>query len=204
MFRRLLFGGYARFSINYFIKLYIFSESFLWSAWSFAGTVFPIFIVQSIPGGSIQVAAFAQVIYLICRVIVGLCSGRLLMRSNDQRKLHFTLLGMLAVAIGFAGFAITKDVVMLYVFNGLAGAGMGFSAPAKNAIFAMHLDHNKESTEWSLTDGMTFVCMALATALGGFIATEYGFPTLFYIASGTMLLAMVPYILYIHKGKFTS
>lgn len=204
MFRKLFLGGYSRFTINYFIKLYIVSESFLWSGWSFASALFSIFIVQNIQGGSIQIAAFAQVIYLISRVVVGLCSGRLLMRSNDMRKLHFTLLGMLAVAIAFAGFGITKDIPTLYLFNVLAGIGMGFSTPAKNAIFSMHLDHNKESTEWSLSDGMTFVCMALSTALGGFIATEYGFVILFYIASATILLAMIPYLLYIHKGRFAN
>ena len=61
----------------------------------------------------------------------------------------------------------------------VAGAGLGIASPAKNSLFSIHLDKNKEAIEMGVTDAVVLVCMALAGALGGFIAITYGFKILF-------------------------
>ena len=43
--------------------------------------------------------------------------------------------------------------------------------------------------------------MALATALGGFIAASYGFRLLFIIAGLVNLFAIPPYLLYLNRKK---
>lgn len=89
----------------------------------------------------------------------------------------------------------SDSVYQIFIFYGIIGIGLGIAAPAKNSLFAIHLDKNKEATEWSITDAVSFICMALATALGGFIATFYGFNILFVIACIINAIATIPYIL---------
>lgn len=81
----------------------------------------------------------------------------------------------------------------------IAGVGLGLSSPAKNALFSIHIEKNKEATDWSISDAVTFGCMALAATLGGFFETLYGFSVLFIIASVINLFGAIPFILFIYK-----
>jgi len=65
----------------------------------------------------------------------------------------------------------------------LIGVGFGVASPAKYALFTNHIDKEKATSEWSLYDAITLLGIAAATALGGFIASQYGFSTLFILAS---------------------
>lgn len=171
------------------------SESMLWSAWDFVTPIFAIFIVKNIEGGSIQTAAIGYSIYLITRVIFELISGSMLSKSTNKKKLIMAISGMLCLSIAYFGFAFTLNIAFIFFFYSMLGMGLGLAAPAKNSLFSIHLDKSKEATEWSLADATVFICMALATALGGFIAAQYGFPTLFLLSSIITILATIPYFL---------
>lgn len=204
MLKRLFIGSYSHFTINYFVKMYITAESLLWSAWSFINPVFGIFVIQKIPGAGIQDVAFAQSLYLVTRVICELISGRFLLKANDKRKLMTSIIGVVIVAVGFMGFVFTTSLPALYVFNFFTALGMGISTPAKNALFSLHLDKNKEATEYGISDSLTYLCMALATALGGFIVVGYGYSTLFIIASLVTLIGIIPYALCLKRDGILS
>lgn len=186
----------SHFVLNPIVKAYIISESFLWSAWDLVIPIFSIFVIKNIPGGTIQNAAVAYSVYLVSRVIFELISGRYLSQTKDRQKFSVTIAGMVCLTLAYLGFAFSSSMITVYVFYGLLGIGLGIASPAKNSLFSIHLDKNKEATEWSLADGATFICMALATALGGFIATVYGFQALFLVAAIINLLGTIPYLLY--------
>lgn len=187
----------SHFTINPVVKTYIVSEAFLWSAWDFVMPIFGIFIVTNISGATIQSAATGYSIYLINRVIFEIISGRILRGSSDRKKFIITIFGMACLTIAYVGFAFSQNIIAIFCFYSLLGFGLGVASPAKNSLFSIHLDKNKETTEWSLADAVSFICMALATSLGGFVATQYGFSTLFLLASIINLLGMIPYILYL-------
>lgn len=187
----------SNFIINPVVKSYIISEAFLWSAWDFVIPLFSVFVVTTIPGGTIQTAATGYSVYLIARVIFELTSGKLLLNTSDKKKFLFTIIGMIVISCAYAGFAISQTPLAIFVFYGLMGAGLGIATPGKSAIFSMHLDKNKEATEWSLADAVCAICMAFATPLGGFIVMQYGFAPLFLLASVVNLLGIIPYLLYL-------
>lgn len=196
---REIFGGnpIANFHINPIVKAFIISEVFLWSAWNAITPIFAIFAANDIPGGNAEIAAASFSAYLIVRVIFELISGRYLSKSDDGKKFLVSIAGVAFISIGYIGFSQTNTVFPLFLFYAVIGAGMGFSSPAKYSLFSMHLDKNKETTEWGLYDGFVFMGMALSAVIGGFVATRYGFPILFQIAAGVNMLSIIPYALYI-------
>lgn len=177
------------------VRAFIIEESFLWSAWNFVIPLFPIFIVKNVQGGSIESAAMAYSIYLVARVICELLSGRFLKGSNDRTKLIVSIIGMVLLSVSYMGFAFSATIYSIVFFYVVMGIGLGIASPAKSALFSMHLDKNKETTEWGFLDAVTFICIALAVSLGGFIATAYGFPSLFLLASVVNILGIIPYLL---------
>jgi MFS family permease len=190
----------SHFELNPVVKAFIISESFLWSAWDFVLPIIAIFIAKDIPGGSIQTAAMGFSIYLISRIIFELCCGKFLQHSRDKKKMLTAIVGIFLLSIAYFGFAYTYNLQLLFFFYAVLGAGFGIATPAKNTLFSIHLDKNKEASEWSLNDAICALAMALATALGGFIAAEYGFHLLFLIAGTVNLLSVLPYALYVYPN----
>jgi len=192
------------FHINGIVKAFIVSEIFLWSSWNAITPIFAIFAATKIPGGNTEIAAASFSTYLVVRVIFELISGRYLSKSTDVQKFIMSIVGIIFISIGYVGFAMTKDVSSLFLFYGVIGMGLGIASPAKNSLFSLHLDKNKEVTEWSIYDGFVFMGMAMATTIGGFVASKYGFSFLFYLVATTNLLSIIPYLLYAKKEKSTE
>lgn len=189
----------SHFMPNKIVEAFILSEALLWSAYNFFIPIAAIFVVNDIKGGNIEIAASAFSTYLIARVIVEVIAGRYLSGKSDNDKLAITILGMIVLSIAYIGFSLTNTLLLLFSFYILMGIGLGIASPAKNSLFSMHLDKNKESTEWGVYDAITFIGVALATALGGFIASLYGFMPLFLLAAIINLLGTIPYFLYIRS-----
>lgn len=186
----------SHFTTNFLVKVFILSEMFLWSGWNLVIPIFAIFAADVIQGGNIKIAASAYSTYLIVRVITELMAGKYLLGKKDSRKILNTIIGIFIIAVSFIGFGLTNTVLPLFIFFGTIGIGMGISAPAKYSLFSTHLDKGKEALEWSIYDATTFTGMALSIVLGGFIAAEYGFRLLFFVASSVNFIAIIPYLVY--------
>lgn len=191
----------SSFQINPLVKAYIISELFLWSAWSFVAPIFAIFVINEIKGANVETAALAYSIYLVSRVLFELISGKFLYKTGDRKKLLLAILGIFCLSIAYIGFSFSTSIILLFTFYSVLGIGLGIASPAKNAIFSIHLDRNKESTEWGISDAASFICMALATTLGGFFVHQYGFRSLFLLAAIINLLSIIPYILHLKIKK---
>jgi MFS family permease len=180
--------------MNPIVKAYIVSEAFLWSGWYLIIPIAALFVANEIPGGNIQIAATGYSIHLTTRVIFELLSGRYLAKTHDTEKLYAASLGIFLTSLALLSFAFTNSIPMMLISYVLAGVGFGIGSPAKNALFSLHMDKDKETTEWSVADGVTFICNAAATAIGGYIAMQYGFQTVFFLAGVISLIGLVPYL----------
>lgn len=191
------FGGNkpSDYHMNEIVKAFIVAEGFLWSGFNFVYPLLSVFVVQDIVGGSIEIAATAVSVYMIARVIFELIIGKVLIDSNDTKKITLSIIGVTLVALGFLGFSIVNSVLMVYVLKAVIGMGLGIASPAKYSLFSQHLNKKRASNEWSIYDAVSFIGMALSAALGGFIAQKYGFSILFIISGVFILLGIVPYFL---------
>ena len=181
------------------VKTIIMSESLVWSAWNFITPIFALFAATQIPGGNIQIAATSYSVYLLTRVVFTLISGQYL-RHKSEIKLFTTLMyGIAFVSIGYIGFAVTSTIFAVYFYYAIIGVGLGLASPAKNSLLANHVNREKETFEYGLMDASVFISMALAAALGGFIAHEYGFRLVFILAAILNSLGALTYLIYIRS-----
>jgi MFS family permease len=190
----------SNFKINPIVKAFITAEMFIWSAWNAIIPIIAIY-VTTIPNGNVETAATSYSVYLISRVIFELTSGRILLNSGERKKFVLTVIGIIIVSVSYLTFLWADNVFFLFLAYAISGCGIGIASPAKNSLFATHLDKNKEAMEWSFLDAGVFFCMALASTLGGFIAHQYGFKILFVISAVINILGILPYILYAKSVK---
>lgn len=187
----------SHFQFNPVVKAFIVSEAFLFSAYNLVIPIFAVFVIRDIEGGNIQIAASAFSLFLITRVVFELIICKCLSGRKEKSKFLATIIGMGLISASYLGFSFAHSIYLLFAFYGLAGIGFGIASPLKNAIFSTHLDKNKEATEWGIRDAVTFIGMASTAALGGFIASQYGFSFLFILAALINFLAIIPYLLYV-------
>lgn len=191
---------FSQFQMSPVVKAYIIAEAFVWSAWNFTSPIFSVFVVNTIPNGNIQLAATGYSIHVIVRVIFELISGKYLAKSNDMKKMYVTVIGMFLISLAYFGLSYSSSIIEIYLLYGLIGMGIGTATPAKNALFSKHLDKNKESTEWSITDATQFICIAIAISIGGFVAAHFGFSILFLISALINTLGILPYLFYVKEA----
>lgn len=191
----------THFQINPIVKAFIVSESFLWSGWNFITPIFAIFATKNISGGDIQIAASAYSVHLLFRTVTELIVGRMLIKASDKKLFSLTITGIMILTLAYLGFAFTSTIIQLFVFYAVAGIGFGIASPPKNSLFSTHIDAGKATAEWGLADATCFICIALAAALGGFIAESYGFRLLFILSAIANTAATIPYGLFIWQKK---
>ena len=183
-------------NFNPYIKSFIISDGLLFSAWSLIFPLFAVFVTSNIAGGNIEVAASTVTVYFIIRIITEIISGKYLQKYSESKRLSILIAGMLLVAVAYLGFAFSKTISAIYIFWAIAGVGWGLATPTRLSLFSLHLDKNSAVTEWSVTDVINLILIAASTALGGFIATQYGFQLLFILAAIINLLGVIPFWLY--------
>ena len=193
----------SHFHINPIVRAFIISETFIWSAWNFFIPISAIFVVRNISGGSLEIAASAFSAHLIARVIFELISAKLLTREERQ-KIITSIIGLSFLSLSYVGLAFSDSIFQLFIFYIVAGIGFGVASPAKNSLFSIHLDKDRESSEWSFYDAIVFIAIALATALGGFVAAGYGFKILFILSSIVNIIGTLPYLLYLKRPQQTA
>lgn len=202
MLREIFIGrNPTHFSINPLIKAFIISECFLWSGWNFIAPIFAVFAINNVKGGNIELAASGYSIHLIFRVIFELIVGKYLSKAKDERMLKMTMFGISIVALAFVGFVFTDTILTFFLFYAVAGIGLGIASPAKGVLFSSHIDKDKASMEWGLTDASAFISIAFAASLGGFIAGQYGFKVLFILSAIMSSISILPYFLYYNTLK---
>lgn len=184
-----------------FVKAFLLSEMFLWSAHNLFMPIIAVYVIKNIKGGTLEAAASGISVYLISRVLFELISGIFISKGSDRKKILIMIVSMTFLSVSYIGFILAKDLVLLFSSYFLMGMSLGLASPARMALFSMHLDRNKETEEWSFHDALSFIGMALAGALGGFVAQAYGFRIVFSISVVLNLLAIVPYVTYFSKAE---
>ncbi|MBM5789901.1 MFS transporter [Candidatus Parcubacteria bacterium] len=193
MYSRAVARFMTQFKVNWVIKILIVSDFLIWSAQQLFAPVFALFIAGQIEGGSLETAGIAVAIYFVVRSIVeapvGIWNDRTKAESDD---LYTAFFGTMMTAFVMFGYTAMTQVWELYLGQALLGVGAAIAFPGWYSIFTRHIDKNKEAFEWSLFDTLLGLGMAGSAALGGLLATRYGFNTLFLLAGiGTMLGALL-------------
>lgn len=189
------FNGHrpSQLQINPLVKAFILSETFFWSGQNLLAPIFSVFVAQELTGGSLEAAGTAVTVYMIARILAELYIGRLLKNSTDTKKLWYAILGIIFVSACYLGMAVANTVEVVYLLQFIIGLGFGVISPAKYALFSEHLDKGKETSEWSIYDATVFGGMAFTAMLGGYIAQQNGFDTLFAISAMIMAIGAVPF-----------
>jgi len=192
-----VFSGHkpSHFSPNIFVKAVITSETIFWSSQNLFAPIFAIFVANEISGGNIETAATAISMYWVVRILLELFSTIFFNKPKETTRLALVIIGFIITGIAQFFFIKADSILSIYIIYSAIGIGIGLASPQRNALFSSHIDKDQETTEWGAYDVIVFIGIALSTTLGGFIATQYGFKSLFLVSGILCLVSVIPYSL---------
>ncbi len=142
--------------------------------------IFAIFLTEKIKGGNVEVAGFAAAIYWIAHSVVMIPFGKYLDKKQGEKDdLWFIIIGNFLGALAVFGYIFSSLPWHIYVLQGIYGLGMGMNMPGYTAIFTRHIDKGREAFGWGARGALVGIGTGVAGALGGIIAKNFGFNTLF-------------------------
>ncbi len=165
--------------INPVVRFLILSDTVFMGATGLLGRIFALFIEDFMVGGGAAVAGVAAAIYLFTKSILQIPIAHLIDRIRGERD-DFWLMFIFTVLIALIPllYLIINTPIQLYIVQFVLGLFTAFTFPTYMAIFTRNIDKKKEGTEWGVYFTVTDLVSAALAAVGGYIATEQGFPIL--------------------------
>jgi len=176
--------------MNKVIKILIISDFYLVAGDGLVAPIFAIFLTDRIQGGNIKVAGYAAAIYWIVKSLVVIPFGRYLDRNHGEKDdLWFVVIGNLLAALVFVGYIFSSLPWHIYFLQVVYAVGMGMNVPGYTAIFTRHIDKGREAFDWSVRSALIGVGAGVAGAVGGLVASHFGFTALFVGTAVFILLS---------------
>lgn len=183
--------------LNKIIKYLTISDFAILSGMSFLAPIFPVFVIDNIKGGSLEVVGFATGIHVFIRAILSLPVARYLDKKKGDLDEYYTLIfGSALLAISPLFYLIVSTPMELYFIQIVYGIGYAMAFPSWMSLFTRHAEKEREGSQWAVYSFVTSVGMAIASALSGFVATKFGFQAIFWMIFaitifGTASLAII-------------
>lgn len=191
---------YGLFQINKAVRTLIAINLLINAADGFLAPVFAIFVTQKIMPGQIKIVGLAIAIYWLVKSIIQIPLARSLDKivgEGDDLKILITGAFILTIAPLLYIFAQTP--FHLYLIQAIFALGAAFYVVPWFATFSRHLDKPKIDFEWAINSSAIGFGLVAVTALGGFMADELGFVSVF-IASSIFNFIATLILIFLYKS----
>ncbi len=171
-------------NLNRVIKILITSDFLLQSGWGLIGSIFAIFLVRDIQGGTIAMVGFISTIYWISKSILQPFIAKYLDRDHSEKDdFIFLVVGMYVANLVPLGYVFSTQPWHIYILELIRGIAMACVIPTWSAIFTRHIDKGREAFSWSMESTSIGLATGLTAYLGSLIATFFGFKFVFVLVS---------------------
>ena len=163
--------------------------------------LYALFVENNIKGANELIIGVSISIYLVSRSVLQIPIATFIDKIKGEKDDYlFLVFFSTLVGIVHLGYLFVNQTWQLFLIELLLGVFTAITYPSYMAIFTRHIDLNMEGTEWGIY--YTFVDLggAALTALGGYIASFYGYTWLIIVVStvcivgGLMLIPIRPYL----------
>ncbi len=170
--------------INKVIRILITSDFLLQSGWGLIGPIFAVFLTKQIQGGDLKMVGFVAATYWLTKSIIQPFIAIYLDKNHGEKDdFNFLVVGMYIANLIPLGYVFSSQPWHIFTLEFIRGLAMACVVPTWAAIFTRHIDKGREAFSWSLESTGIGFAAAFAGALGGILATIFGFKVVFVLLS---------------------
>ena len=159
------------------LRLFLVVDGIYALAFGMLGPIYAVFVQQI--GGDILEAGTAWAIFMISSGIGIFLMGKLQDRISKDKL--FLVVGYAMRSLGFLGYYFVSNVTQMFVLQVFLGLAVMVISPATYSFYAKHVDTKKLASQWAAWEGTWYLVQGIAALIGSFLASLYGFKTLFLV-----------------------
>ncbi|MDQ3076477.1 MAG: MFS transporter [bacterium] len=163
-------------------------------AYGLLGPLYAVYVQKL--GGQIFIISLSWSVFLVASTLTTFIISRFGDRVQEQE--YFLLAGFLLRAIVWIMYIFVPNIQFLIILQIILGIGDALGSPAFDSLVAEHLDKGRHIAEYSDMKILFNLSNALATIVGGVIASQLGFAYLFILMS---ILSMVSFFGILFKPR---
>ena len=174
---------------------------------SFYMPIIAVFITTNIIGATLATVGISIAVYNIVKSFIQIpVAKRLDRKAGEEDDFLVIFIGALLGILYSFGYLVIHSTWQLYFLEVLSGIADACMMASYYAIFSHHIDKNSEGFEWSLFSVGVGASTGIGGIIGGFIAENYGFTSLFVgagilnIAGLFLLIGLYPSIKVLRKS----
>lgn len=184
----------GRLLFNRALRILLITNGLVLLAGAMLGPIYALF-VQSI-GGDLLDASLTGGLFALAAGITTLLAGKF--ADKERRPELIVASGYAIMGFGFILYLFVKSIWFLFAVQILIGFAEAFYSPAFDALYSKHTTEKKAGREWGAWEALNYFSIAAGAALGGFIASAFGFKAIFVIMAG-LCFASSLYIFHLHR-----
>jgi MFS family permease len=163
---------------SHVIRLLIIGDVLFFSAVGLLGPIFALFVEGNIAtsGNTAEVVGIATAIFLITRSIGQIPAARIVDKiCGDRDDFWFMFWGLVVASIAPLLYLFISTPLELYGVQFISGLALAFNFPSFYGLFTKYIPQSREATAWSIYQTFIDLASAVTAAVGGYIATAFGF-----------------------------
>jgi len=162
---------------NKAIRILLISNGMILIAGAMLGPIYALFVEDI--GGSLLDASLTAGVFALVAAITTLIAGKYADKIKQNELI--IVFGYLVMGLGFLLYTIVNSIWFLFFVQVLIGFAEAIYSPAFDALYSKHLSIRKAGREWGAWEAMSYFTYACGAAIGGLIATRFGFNVIFII-----------------------
>lgn len=157
------------------------------------GPIYALFVNRI--GSDLLDASSAFAVYAAAGLTT-LISGQYADKLKENELI--VVLGYTLMGTAFFSYTLVNSLGSLLLVQVAIGLGEAIYSPAFDAIYSKHLDGHKSGRQWGAWESLNYFTTALGAISGGFLATFFGFNSLF-IAMGLLCFTSAIFIFHLPR-----
>jgi len=182
------------------LRILLFSDTWATLALGMIGPIYAIFVEKI--GGDILDASWAYFAFMITTGVVMYLISHWEDKVKHKEKL--ITLGYSLTALGCLSYIFVYNQTTLIVTQIILGLAEAIQLPAYDALYSKYITKKKAAPEWGNWEAMWYLVTGIAAVIGGFLATLYGFKTLFMVMFVVSLVSVVGSLRLYQKKKLLN
>jgi DHA1 family quinolone resistance protein-like MFS transporter len=168
--------------VNNLIKILTFSDVLIVSGWGLINPIFAVYVTDHIEGGNIELVGLAVCVYWVLRASFQIPFSRFV-DSHKGEVDDFLVMAVGSFLMSLMPFLymFALKPVHVLLLQGVTGFASAMVSPGWLAIFTRHVEKDAEAQAWGFYNASVGYSIALASALSGFMAINFGYKTLYFI-----------------------
>lgn len=179
---------------NKALRILLITNGLVLIAGAMLGPIYALFVKQI--GGDLFDASITGGVFALAAGITTLIAGRYADKIDHDELI--VALGYVFMGFGFILYLFVNSIWFLFGIQLLTGFAEAIYSPAFDALYSRHLNVKKAGRQWGAWESMNYFTFAIGAALGGVVASNFGFNAIFIIMAG-LCFASATYIYFLPR-----